>query len=448
MREKLRRSVRPVALLLLLLLQFWIPSGRIVSAVDDSWLLYQDTIYYAVTPKNEVVIKSVRASATEAVLPAEINGCAVTEIASYAFKDCTRLTKVVIPKTVQKIGAFAFKDCTRLADLTIPDTVSEIGWGAVQGTLWLEQQKGSFVIAGQGILLAYAGTDAAVTVPEGVRAIGGYAFDSCDTAEKVILPSTLVSIDAFAFNNCTGLRQITIPDSVETIGQYAFHWCTSLREIHLPDSIRSLDGHAFEFCKSLETVTLSNAITQINNMLFKGCSSLTAVEIPNNVTVICNYAFQDCISLKSVVIPESVMEIGSSVFDGCTSLEQLSILNPQCRIYDAEQTIEKTADIYGMSESTAHIYAQKYARAFVPMDCIKGDMDGDGKLTAQDAYEVLILYAKMSVGKKPTWTDIALYVADYDGNGKVDSADAYEILVTYAKQSVCVKNIAEETTKI
>lgn len=445
MHEKLRRSLRPVALLLLMLFQFWISSGVPVSAADQSWQLYKDTIYYAITPRNEVIIKSARASVTEAVLPAEIEGCAVTEIASYAFKDCTRLTTVSIPETVQKIGAFAFKDCTRLENLSIPDTVGEIGWGAVLGTLWLKQQEKGFVIAGQDILLAYTGTDTAVTVPDGVRTIGGYAFDSCDSIETITLPDTLISIDAFAFNNCTGLRQITIPDGVETIGEYAFHWCISLREVELPDSVRSVDGHAFKFCKALETVTLSNAMTQIGNALFQGCSSLVSVEIPERVEVIYNYAFQDCTSLTKVVIPESVEEIGSSVFDGCTALEQLSILNPRCRIYDAEQTIEKTADIYSMAESTAHIYAQKYDREFIPMDCMRGDMDGDGKLTPQDAYEVLLMYAQMSVGVKKEWTDIQLYIADYDKSGEVDCTDAYEILVIYAKQSVGIQTDERET---
>ncbi|WP_298484043.1 leucine-rich repeat protein [uncultured Ruminococcus sp.] len=444
MREILRHSLRLLTLLLLAFVQFWMPCCQTVSAVDDSWQLYQDMIYYAVTPRNEVIIKSARASVTEAVLPAEIDGCPVTEIASYAFKDCTRLTTVTLPETVQKIGAFAFKDCTRLENLTIPDTVGEIGWGAVLGTLWLKQRKENFVIAGQGILLAYAGTDAQVTVPEGVRAIGGYAFNSCDMVETITLPSTLVSIDAFAFDNCKGLRQITIPDGVETIGEYAFHWCISLREIQLPDSVRSVDGHAFQFCKALETVTLSNAMTQINNTLFQGCSSLVSVQIPDSVSVIYNYAFQNCTALKNVEIPASVTEIGSNVFDGCTALEKLSILNPQCRIYDAERTIEKAANIYGMAESTAHVYAQKYTRAFVPMDRIRGDVDGDGKLTAQDAYEVLLLYAQMSVGTEAAWTDIQLYVADYDENGIVDGTDAYEILVTYAKQSVSVQTNGEE----
>lgn len=422
--------------LLLVLSCFLYMPGISASAVSASWKLYQDTIYYMVTPRNEIIIKSARASLTEVIIPSEIDGCSVTEIESFAFKDCTRLTNVVLPETIQKIGEFAFKDCIRLEKLTIPDSVAQIGWGIAQGTPWLEQQENDFVIAGQGILLAYGGSDAIVCVPDGVRAIGGYAFDSCDTVESVTLPSSLLSIDAFAFLNCSNLKHVKIPDGVETIGEYAFHWCTSLREIRLPESVKSVDGQAFSYCKSLESVQLSSSMTQISNTLFRGCSKLETIEIPDSVEVIYNYAFQDCTALKKVVIPESVTEIGSCVFDGCSALQKLSILNPQCRIYDTDQTIEKTAVIYGMAESTAHIYTQKYERNFIPLDCKKGDMNRDGELTTLDAYEVLLIYAKQGAGIAQSLTDIQRYAADYNEDGEIDTMNAYEILLAYAKRAV------------
>ncbi|MBR4868277.1 MAG: dockerin type I repeat-containing protein, partial [Clostridia bacterium] len=52
-----------------------------------------------------------------------------------------------------------------------------------------------------------------------------------------------------------------------------------------------------------------------------------------------------------------------------------------------------------------------------------GDVDGDTKVTAADALEVL----KAVVGKV-TLTDDQKLAADVDGNGKVDAADALDIL--------------------
>ena len=148
-------------------------SGALLHAGAESQKLYQDSLYYSVTARNEVVIKQARPSVTDVEVPEEIDGCPVTEIGNYAFRSCTRLQRIVIPETVRKIGHMAFSGCTRLTEVSIPDTVTQVGWGILQGTPWLEQQAVDFVVVGDGILLSYNGTAAEVTVPDSVRMIAG-----------------------------------------------------------------------------------------------------------------------------------------------------------------------------------------------------------------------------------------------------------------------------------
>lgn len=422
--------------LLLFLLSFWTMPIFSAAASDASWLLYDENIYYTTTSRGEVTIKSARASVTEAEIPAEIDGCPVTEIGSFAFKDCSRLTRAVLPKTIRKIGEFAFQNCNRLTDLTIPDEVEQVGWGIVQGTPWLEQQQDDFVIAGQEILLAYQGSDANVVVPNGVRAIGGYAFASCDTMRAVTLPDSLLSIDAFAFDKCSNLLEVCMADGVTTIGEYAFHWCVSLLNISLPDTVETIGNHAFSFCKSMEEAKLPASLKQISNTMFSGCKALTMVEIPDGVTVISNYAFQNCAALTDVVIPESVMEIGAGAFDGCFNLKQLSIRNGACRIYDAEQTIAASAKIKGLVGSTAHVYAQKYQRDFLALDGMKGDYDGDSEITINDAFLVLMLSSNISAGLTQALSPAKMYAADYDSNGIITINDAFQILMVHSYHAV------------
>ena len=157
--RKIGRKSLFVLLALLLVIGCFSGMCPVSAAGSADLKIYQDTIYYTVSAMQEVTIKSARSAVTEAVIPAELDGCPVTEIGEYAFKDCTRLKRVVLPDTIRRIGEFAFKDCSRLTELSIPDTVSEIGWGIVQGTSWLENQTSDFVSAGQGILLAYTGTE-------------------------------------------------------------------------------------------------------------------------------------------------------------------------------------------------------------------------------------------------------------------------------------------------
>lgn len=184
-------------------------------ADDTGQKVYQDMIYYTITPMHEVTITGARAILTEANIPAELDGCPVTEIERYAFKDCTRLKQVTLPDTIRRIGEFAFKDCTRLERISIPDTVSDIGWGIVQGTPWLDNQTEEFVIAGKGFLLAYTGADATVTIPDTVSTIGGYAFEGCTTLENVVMPDSVQTIDAFAFLNCSRAAPGAVPGASE-----------------------------------------------------------------------------------------------------------------------------------------------------------------------------------------------------------------------------------------
>ena len=51
----------------------------------------------------------------------------INTIQDYAFKNCTKVKSIVIPKTVTSIGSNVFENCTSLEKITIPTSVKEIG---------------------------------------------------------------------------------------------------------------------------------------------------------------------------------------------------------------------------------------------------------------------------------------------------------------------------------
>ena len=72
---------------------------------------------YAVTCKGgveSITITGYTGSNTSITIPETINGIKVTAIANLAFRGCTSLTSIVIPKSVTTIGNCAFKGCTNL----------------------------------------------------------------------------------------------------------------------------------------------------------------------------------------------------------------------------------------------------------------------------------------------------------------------------------------------
>ncbi len=62
-------------------------------------------------------------------IPKYINGKLVTKIGSSAFEDC-KMTKIILPDTIIGINKYAFKNCSNVEEIKIPKGVRHIGLGA------------------------------------------------------------------------------------------------------------------------------------------------------------------------------------------------------------------------------------------------------------------------------------------------------------------------------
>lgn len=130
----------------------------------------------------------------------------VREIGISAFEGCNGLTEIVLPDSIKNVDTYAFKDCGNLAKITMPKNVY-MGHGSFEGTKWLNDYKGDFIILND-ILLEYRGTDS-----------------------KITIPSKVSSICQRAFNNNYYIKEITIPESVKYLDYATFFYCLNLKEV-------------------------------------------------------------------------------------------------------------------------------------------------------------------------------------------------------------------------
>ncbi len=171
-----------------------------------------------------------------------------SEIGDFAFAR-TGLKSVSIPGGVTTIGQGAFYHCDDLSSVSIPATVTKIEPDAFSHTAFINNWynkavDNSFLVVGDGILLAYKGVKANVTLPTAVKRIAPYAFKGHDELNEVSIPDSVVEIGEGAFENCYNLRNIAGMNKVTSIADRAFY-NDPLMTIRIPASVKSIGQKAF-----------------------------------------------------------------------------------------------------------------------------------------------------------------------------------------------------------
>ena len=258
----------------------------------------------------------------------------VTSIESTALSGCTGLTAMTIPSSVTHIGSGAFAKCTGLTSVTIPNSVTSIDGNPFYGcpslqSIVVEAGNPCYESDGNNTAIIETATKTLVTgsvntvIPDGVKAIGTYAFYNCLGLTSVVIPEGVTAINSHAFYKCNDLTTISLPNSLTSIGDDVFSLCSNLKTATIPPGVTYIGVGAFYYCSSLESVKIPAGITKINSDAFYRCESVKSITIPYGVTVIGSNAFGGCISLTSINIPSTVYSIGTYVFQNCTKLTSI-----------------------------------------------------------------------------------------------------------------------------
>ena len=144
----------------------------------------------------------------------------ITYVGTRAFYDCSEMTSVSLPTTLETMGADVFMYCTGLTSVTIPDGVTFISGDFFLGCTSLKS----------------------VTLPDSLRDIGGCTFMYCTSLTSVRLPANLRYITWRMFKDCTSLTSVTIPRGTVEVMKEAFDGCTSLKNVTFTGSTADWKG--------------------------------------------------------------------------------------------------------------------------------------------------------------------------------------------------------------
>lgn len=340
----------------------------------------------------------------------------VRSIGSYAFTMCD-LNTIFIPGSVEDIGAGSFCNCTSLSTVTIVpgDNNTYIRSAAFRGCSSLQSitiPKNVYYIDSNGVFNDCTSLKEILVddANESFCSISGVLY----TKDKTMLmyyPNARASSYA-------------IPNHVESIGFSAFSGCTSLRSVFIPSSVNWLGGYAFQTCTSLTSVSIPGSISSISFSSFNGCTSLKEIELGEGIETIESYAFQ-CSAVRSITLPSTLTSIGSFAFGDCRSLRIITslattppaIASENCfSVYNAATVKVPAQSIEAYK--TADVWSRFAAIVDLNSNYIFGDVNHDGEVNIVDVNDIITVI----LGGNP------VNEADVNSDGDINIADVNNII--------------------
>ena len=262
------------------------------------------------------------------------------------------MASITIPSTIQSIGEGAFLECNGLKKVYVSSIED---WCKID----FSYPEANPLFRGADLYVDNKlVTD--VTIPDGVKSIGKYAFCGYSSLKSISFPSSIRSIGESAFYDCPNLDEvyatniedwckikfgdmlsnpifyarkiyidgelatdITIPKGITKICDYAFVSCETITNVVIPNSVISIGNSAFSGCSNLKNISIPNSVVNIEKGAFSSCFNLEEVEIPDGIKFIKYGTFAFCENLTTIIIPQSVKEIGNLAFDGDYNLSNV-----------------------------------------------------------------------------------------------------------------------------
>ena len=215
----------------------------------------------------------------------------LTVVSNNMFRNNDKLTNIVIPNTVTTIWGDAFSYCGKLETVQIPSSVTTIERNPFNSCEKIESvtvEEGNPVYASENNCIINQLTNTVVigcknsVIPEGVDAIGPYAFGQCGLAEMPEIPSSVTTIGDHAFLSCQDPGSLVIPETVTDIASEAFIY-SRFSTVTLPHSMDTIPYRLFGMCQWMGEITIPESVSYIDRLAFSWCTKLKKIYVYNPV---------------------------------------------------------------------------------------------------------------------------------------------------------------------
>ncbi len=360
----------------------------------------------------------------------------VTSIDNNAFRECSRLSKIVIPNHVTSIGYDAFLLCSGLTNIVIPNSVTNIYGSAFGGCSGLTN----------------------VTIGRSVTDIGNYAFEGCTSLTSVTCLATTppaIGNEMTFPDYVTSQATLYVPKGTENAYKDADYWKNffNIVGIFVIDDFK-VDGIYYHALTEKTAIVIQHpeidnyyrgdviipdsisyqdmqfAVVGIDDGAFEDCAELTNVAIGDLVEIIGEDAFRGCTNLRNVTFGSKVATIGEMAFNSCDALQTVTcrgnippmMADINCFSTTAYNQTSLHVPRKAMTAYSIADYWYKFSNIEGWGSSGPGDADGDGKISIADVVAIIDYLLGNTEGE--FYED----AADVTGNGDVNIADAVELI--------------------
>ena len=284
----------------------------------------------------------------------------LTNVWSYAFKDCAALSAVEL-KNVRSVGDGAFGNCTALRSIRLSDKMTELSDHIFDGCSSLADidMPDNPIAVSFSVFNGTAYYNEPSNWENGVLYVDGYLIavskDFAPLTEYTVKDGTIViADDAFSgVGYSSKLKKMTLPTGLYRIGQYAFSKLFSLTEINIPDTVRSIGYGAFSgtgYDADTNYINgglyIGNWLVAVNNVVMTSftvqegtvgvadgkdtslfptrAQKITVLELPSSLRYIGSRSFAR-LRITELRLPSELQTLGNGAFASCSALNTVNL---------------------------------------------------------------------------------------------------------------------------
>ncbi len=240
---------------------------------------------------NKFAVGKYEGTDTVVKIPAVWDNKPVIRISAGTFENNEKITKVIIPDSIEQMKENAFSNCTNLTEV---------------------------VFDGE---------------PK-IQAIPDKAFYNCKKLASFVIPTSVTEIGKNAFSQCSTIAELVVPASVKSIGKSAFGGMVSLSKLVVPfigggkvkDDNLDVDvlGYVFDTTPSEFTAQIQQQISEKNSRVYYIPTALSIIElVTSDIRIIEFGALSGLKTVSRIILPMSITKFDDNVFLNSTGIMEV-----------------------------------------------------------------------------------------------------------------------------